>query len=77
MQEGCRRQSLSRRSVIAGGAGLAGAALAARTALAQQPNANLGTPASVITNPPRDWGPGHPSIYRTPTSFSSIRPSTR
>ena len=59
-QEAFCRRSLSRRSVIAGGAGLAGALLASSVARAQQPNANIGTPASVITNPPRDWNPRHP-----------------
>jgi gluconolactonase len=78
-QEVFCRQSLSRRSVIAGGAGLAGAMLASRAAGAQQPNANLGTPASVVTNPPRDWSPRHPSIYPDPDvivvdpSFSQVR----
>jgi gluconolactonase len=67
MQEGFRRQSLSRRSMMAGGAGLAGAAvLASRTARAQQPTANLGTPASVVSNPLRDFARGHPSIYPDP-----------
>jgi gluconolactonase len=66
-QDSFRRQSLSRRSVIVGSAGLAGAAvLASRTAHAQQPSANLGSPPSVITNPPRDFARGHPSIYPDP-----------
>src|SRR5271167_676226 len=62
--------NLSRRSLIAGTAGLAGAAvLAPRGAIAQASppaNAQLGTPASTITTPPRDWRPGHPSIYPDP-----------
>ena len=62
--------SLSRRSLIAGTAALAGAAaLAPRGASAQASppaNAQLGTPASTITTPPRDWSPGHPSIYPDP-----------
>ena len=29
-------------------------------------NAQLGTPPSTITIPPRDWSPGHPSIYPDP-----------
>ena len=66
MQEGFRRQSLSRRGVIAGGAGLAGALLASGAARAQQPSANLGTPASVVTNPSRDWSSHNPSIYPDP-----------
>ena len=61
------RQSFSRRRVLAGTAGLfSSAALAQKIASAQQPNANLGTPASVITNPPRDFARGHPSIYPDP-----------
>jgi len=61
------RQSFSRRRVLAGTAGLfSSAALTQKIASAQQPNANLGTPASVITNPPRDFARGHPSIYPDP-----------
>jgi gluconolactonase len=61
------RQSFSRRRVLSGTAGLIGsAALAQKIASAQQPNANLGTPASVITNPPRDFARSHPSIYPDP-----------
>ena len=63
MQKAFRRQSLSRRSVITGSAG---AAVLASAAGAQQPNANLGTPANVTTNPPRDFARGHPSIYPDP-----------
>ena len=60
------RQSLSRRSLLAGSAGLAGAtALAGSDAFAQQ-KAQLATPASVVTNPPRDFTPGRPSIYPDP-----------
>ena len=60
-------QSFSRRRMLAGTAGLiSSAALAQKIASAQQPNANLGTPASVITNPPRDFARGHPSIYPDP-----------
>ena len=59
--------SLSRRTLMRAGAGLAGAAaLAPRLALAQQ-NGNLGTPPSVITNPPRQWERGSaPEIYPGP-----------
>jgi gluconolactonase len=61
------QHALSRRTIIAGAAGLAGAGLT-RTALAQTPapNAQLGTPPSTITQPPRDWSPGHPAIYPDP-----------
>jgi len=59
-------QSMSRRGMLAGSAGLIGpATLAPGTARAQQ-NANLGAPASVISNPPRQWGRHHPSIYPDP-----------
>ncbi|TMJ65071.1 MAG: SMP-30/gluconolactonase/LRE family protein, partial [Alphaproteobacteria bacterium] len=58
-----RRQSLSRRTLLAGTAGAA--ALGPGIAWAQQ-NANLGTPATVISSPPRDFAPGHPSIYPDP-----------
>ena len=65
-QQLVRRTSLSRRRVLAATAGLAGAAsFAPSTARAQQ-NANLGTPASIISNRPRDFAPGHPSIYPDP-----------
>jgi gluconolactonase len=64
------RHALSRRALIAGTAGIAGASALSRTALGQTPapapNAQTGTPPSTITNPPRDWSPGHPSIYPDP-----------
>ena len=70
-------QSMSRRGLLAGSAGLIGAAtLASRVARAQQ-NANLGAPATVISNPPRQWGRHSPSIYPTLTSLSSILPFCR
>jgi gluconolactonase len=74
-----RRRSLSRRTVLAATAGFAEtAAMAGRGALAQQ-SARLPAPASVVTSPPRDWTPGHPSIYRDPDvivvdpSFNQVR----
>jgi gluconolactonase len=72
--------SLSRRSLIAGTAALAGAAaLAPRGASAQASppaSAQLSTPASTITTPPRDWSPGHPSIYPDPDVIV-VDPSVR
>ena len=60
------RRSLSRRRLLAGTTSLIGsAALVSSTVRAQQ-NANLGTPATVISNPPRDFAPDHPSIYPDP-----------
>ena len=62
--------ALSRRALIAGTAGIAGASALSRSALAQTPtpapNAQTGTPPSTITSSPRDWSPGHPSIYPDP-----------
>ncbi len=84
MNERSPRHPLSRRSVLlAGGTGVA-ATLASRRAIAQaqpqpSPNAQLGTPASTITSPPRDWTPGRPSIYPDPDvividpAFNSVR----
>ena len=65
MQQAIRR-SLSRRSLFAGSAGLAGVAALARSPAFAQQKAQLGAPASVISNPPRDWSPGHPAIYPDP-----------
>src|SRR6266849_10439905 len=73
---------LSRRTLLAA-AGAGTAVFASRRALAQAqpaPNAQLGTPASTITSPPRDWTPGRPSIYPDPDvivvdpSFRSLVP---
>ncbi len=60
------RASVSRRTLLAGGAGIAGAAALATRAGFAQDNAKLGAPASVISSPPRDWARGHPSIYPDP-----------
>ncbi len=55
--------TLSRRTALLAGA----AALAGTAARAQQPAAKLGTPPSVITSPPRQWGRGAPpDIYPDP-----------
>jgi gluconolactonase len=70
---------MSRRGVLAGSAGLIGAATLASGAARAQQNANLGAPATVISNPPRDWSPQHPSIYPDPDvivvdpSFNQVR----
>ncbi len=61
-----RRQSLSRRALLAGTTFVAGAAALQHGRALGQENAKLGTPASVITNPPRQWDRGHPSIYPDP-----------
>src|SRR5215469_4802241 len=64
-----RNNSLSRRGLLAGAGAIGAATLASRRAAAQAqpaPNAQLGSPASTITTPPRDWRPGHPSIYPDP-----------
>jgi gluconolactonase len=76
--------ALSRRALISGTAGIAGAAALSRSGLGQTPGpapaAQTGTPPSTITNPPRDWSPGHPSIYPDPDvivvdpSFRTVAP---
>ncbi len=59
--------SASRRAVVRGIAGTIGAAALGRAARAQQPTAATGTPPSVITNPPRQWGQhAPPTIYPDP-----------
>jgi gluconolactonase len=70
---------MSRRTLLAGAAAVAAPALARAQAPAAQPTpptapapaapapaAQLGTPPSTITQPPRDWTPGNPSIYPDP-----------
>ncbi len=57
----------SRRDFVRAAAGAVGAAVIAPAALAQQANPNLGTPPSVITNPPRQWAHhAPPEIYPDP-----------
>ena len=78
-QDPVQRHGLSRRTMLAGTAGLMGAAALAQEPASAQQNAKLGTPASVITSPPRDWARGHPSIYPDPDvivvdpSFNQVR----
>ncbi len=47
----CGLRETSRRDFVRAAAGAIGTAIVAPAALAQQTNANLGTPPSVITNP--------------------------
>ena len=69
---------LNRRLMLAGAAAtLPG--LAPTLAWAQETKAQLGTPRSVITNPPRDFGPGapppgspDPDVIRVDPSFGSF-----
>jgi gluconolactonase len=74
-----RRGTLSRRSLIAGTAAFGGTAVLARHGAFAQQKAALATPPSVITNPPRDWSPGHPAFYPDPDvivvdpSFNQVR----
>jgi len=58
--------SMSRRGLLAGSAGLIGAATLAPGIACAQQNTNPGAPATVISNPPRDFARGHPSIYPDP-----------
>src|SRR5205807_4352889 len=71
--------TLSRRALLAGTAGVAAMPAVARAqapTAGPSPNAQLGTPASTITNPPRDWTPGRPSIYPDPDVIA-VDPSFR
>ena len=61
-QKPVRRQAVARRSLLVGSAGLISAAALAPSLARAQQNANLGMPATVISNPPRDFARGHPSI---------------
>lgn len=60
------RDPVSRRGLMTGGAALAGAALLAPRLARANSKAALGTPPSVITHPPRQWGPSTPAIYPDP-----------
>ena len=62
-QEASHQKSVSRRALLAG---TAGAVAFAPSIVRAQQNANLGAPATVISNPPRDFSAGHPSIYPDP-----------
>ncbi len=70
----------TRRDFVRAAAGAVGAAVIAPAALAQQSNTNIGTPPSVMTNPPRQWGRhAPPEIYPDPDvvvvdpAFASLR----
>jgi gluconolactonase len=73
-QQACERD-LSRRGLIVAGIGVA--ALAPAIVRAQTPPAPaLGTPASVITSPPRDFGPnGAPTVYGRDPDIITIDPA--
>ena len=62
-------RGIARRGLLRAGAGLAGAAVLSPLAFAQnaQPEAQLGHPPSVISQPPRQWGRfAPPDIYPDP-----------
>ncbi len=62
MPQSIGARTLSRRTAL-----IAGAASLAGTAARAQPAAKLGTPPSVVTSPPRQWGRGAPpEIYPDP-----------
>jgi gluconolactonase len=80
MLEMSSRGRLSRRVLLAGAAGVAAVAPSlVRAQTTPPPNAQLGTPASTITSPPRDWSPDKPSVYPDPDvividpAFNSVR----
>jgi gluconolactonase len=67
------RRSLMTAVGVAAGAAAGASVLMPRTAEAQK--AQLGTPATVITNPPRDFGPtGAPSVYFQDPDVLTIEP---
>ncbi|WP_408902278.1 SMP-30/gluconolactonase/LRE family protein [Novacetimonas hansenii] len=68
---------LSRRGLILGGAmGMAGAAMArVRMAAADAPTSLLAHPPSVVTDPPRQWGPQAPPPYLPDPDIIAIDPS--
>src|SRR5690348_365448 len=59
-------QRTSRRTVLTATTGLAGAAAVAGVSAFAQEAGKTGAPASVITNPPRQWGRHTPPIYPDP-----------
>src|SRR5436309_1480421 len=71
--------TLSRRTLFKA-AGLV--AVSRGAALAKAPSPKLGTPPTVITTPPREWGPNappnvygpDPDIITIDPSFNSLRP---
>jgi len=75
MTQQARKRDLSRRGLIVAGIGVA--ALAPAIVRAQTPPAPaLGTPASVITSPPRDFGPnGAPTVYGRDPDIITIDPA--
>jgi gluconolactonase len=75
MTQQARERNLSRRGLIVAGIGVA--ALAPAIVRAQTPPAPaLGTPASVITSPPRDFGPnGAPTVYGRDPDIITIDPA--
>jgi gluconolactonase len=75
MTQQARERDLSRRGLIVAGIGVA--ALAPAIVRAQTPPAPaLGTPASVITSPPRDFGPnGAPTVYGRDPDIITIDPA--
>jgi gluconolactonase len=69
-------QTQSRRGFITGVGSMVGAAtLAPVVAMAQQPSAATGTPPTVISNPPRQWGLHAPPIIYPDPDVIVIDPS--
>ena len=65
-QKVVRQEAVSRRTLLVGSAGLVGTAALSPSATRAQQSENLGTPATVISKPPRSWRRGNPSIYPDP-----------
>ena len=67
---------LSRRSMIAGAAALPAASALAQPAPPAAPaQPILATPPSVVTNPPRQWGPGAPPAFNPDPDIIRADPS--
>ena len=52
--------------MLTGTAGLAGATVLQNSTAFAQETGKAGAPATVVSNPPRDFARGHPSIYPDP-----------
>src|SRR5262245_61865907 len=67
---------LSRRTMLAGAAALPAASALAQPTPAPAPAAPVfGTPPSVVTSPPRQWGPGAPPPFNPDPDIIRVDPA--